>query len=80
MWGAICNSVVRAFAHGAIGRWIDSSWGRPIEILLVSARAQRLVQQRPWYVLFLSRYQNGHLPYVRRYITVTTKCVECVVK
>ena len=24
--GAICNSVVRVFAHGAIGRVIDLSW------------------------------------------------------
>ena len=23
--GAICSSVVRAFAHGAIGRWVDPS-------------------------------------------------------
>ena len=25
--GARCSSVVRAFAHGAMGRWIDPSWG-----------------------------------------------------
>ena len=24
--GARCISVVRAFAHGAMGRWIDLSW------------------------------------------------------
>ena len=24
--GARCSSVVRAFAHGAMGRWIDLSW------------------------------------------------------
>ena len=24
--GARCSSVVRAFAHGAMGRWIDPSW------------------------------------------------------
>ena len=24
--GARCSSVVRAFIHGAIGRWIDPSW------------------------------------------------------
>ena len=24
--GAKCNSVVRAFAHGAMGHWIDPSW------------------------------------------------------
>ena len=26
MWGARCRSVVRAFAHGAMGRRIDPSW------------------------------------------------------
>ena len=24
-WGARCSSVERAFAHGAMGRWIDPS-------------------------------------------------------
>ena len=24
--GVRCSSVVRAFAHGAMGRWIDPSW------------------------------------------------------
>ena len=50
--GARCSSVVRAFAHGAMGRRIDPSWGGPIELFLVPASAPRLVQQRPWYVLF----------------------------
>ena len=27
--GARCSSVVRAFAHGAMGRRIDPSWGGP---------------------------------------------------
>ena len=27
MQGARCSSVVRAFAHGAMGRRIDPSWG-----------------------------------------------------
>ena len=26
MGGARCSSVVRAFAHGVMGRWIDPSW------------------------------------------------------
>ena len=26
--------MVRAFAHVAIGRWIDPSWGGPIELFL----------------------------------------------
>ena len=29
------SSVVRAFAHGAMGRRIDPSWGGPIELFLV---------------------------------------------
>ena len=35
--GARCSSVVRAFAHGAMGRRIDPSWGGPIELFLVPA-------------------------------------------
>ena len=35
--------VVRAFAHGAMGRRIDPSWGGPIELFLVPASAPRLV-------------------------------------
>ena len=41
-FGAICSSVVRAFAHGAMGRRIDPSWGGPIELCLVPAGAPRL--------------------------------------
>ena len=41
--GARCSSVVRAFAHGAMGRWIDPSWGGPIELFLVPASAPRLM-------------------------------------
>ena len=33
--GARCSSVVRAFAHGAMGRQIDPSWGGPIELFLI---------------------------------------------
>ena len=40
---ARCRSVVRAFTHGAMGRWIDPSWGGPIEQFLVPASAPRLV-------------------------------------
>ena len=43
--------MVRAFAHGAMGRQIDPSWGEPIELFLVPASAPRLVYQRPWYAL-----------------------------
>ena len=41
--GARCSSVVRAFAHGAMGRQMDPSWGGPIELFLVPASAPRLV-------------------------------------
>ena len=41
--GARCSSVVRAFAHGAMGRRIDPSWGGPIELFLVPASASQLV-------------------------------------
>ena len=41
--GARCSSVVRVFAHGALGRRIDPSWGEPIELFLVPASAPRLV-------------------------------------
>ena len=41
--GARCSSVVRAFAHGAMGCRIDPSWGGPIELFLVPASAPRLV-------------------------------------
>ena len=41
--GARCSSVVRAFAHGAMGRRIDHSWVEPIELFLVPASAPRLV-------------------------------------
>ena len=41
--GARCSSVVRAFAHGAMSRWIDPSWSGPIELFLVPASAPRLV-------------------------------------
>ena len=40
---ARCSSVVRAFAHGAMGRRIGPSWGGPIELFLVPASAPRLV-------------------------------------
>ena len=31
--------MVRAFAHGAMGRRIDPSWGGPIELFLIPAIA-----------------------------------------
>ena len=41
--GARYSSVVRAFAHGAMGCQIDPSWGGPIDLFLVPASAPRLV-------------------------------------
>ena len=41
--GARCSSVVRAFAHGAMGRRIDPSWRGPIELFLVPGSALQLV-------------------------------------
>ena len=38
--GARCSSVVRALAHGAMGRRIDPSWGGPIELFLIPARKE----------------------------------------
>ena len=35
--------MVRAFAHGAMGRRIDPSWGGPNELVLVPDSAPRLV-------------------------------------
>ena len=37
--------MVRAFAHGAMGRQIDPSWGGPIELFLVpGARCSSVVR------------------------------------
>ena len=41
--GARCSSVVRAFAHGAMGHRINPSRGGPIELFLVPVSAPRLV-------------------------------------
>ena len=40
---ARCSPVVRAFAHGTMGRRINHSWGGPIEPFLVPSSAPRLV-------------------------------------
>ena len=42
-FGARCSSVVSVFAHGALHRRIDPSWGGPIELFLVPDSAPRLV-------------------------------------
>ena len=43
MTSRVCSSMVRAFAHGAMGRRIDPSWGALFELFLVSASAPQLV-------------------------------------
>ena len=40
---ARCSFVVRMFAHVAMGRRIDPSWGGPIELVLVPDSVPRLV-------------------------------------
>ena len=39
----VVSSVVRVFAHGAMGRRIDPPWDGPVELFLVPASAPRLV-------------------------------------
>ena len=41
--GARCKGVVRAFAHGTMGRRIDPACGEPFELFLVPASVPRLV-------------------------------------
>ena len=36
---ARCSSMVRVFAHGAMGRQIDPPWGGPIKLFLDPASA-----------------------------------------
>ena len=40
--------MVRAFAHGAMGRRIDPSWGGPIELFLVTVSAPSYVLSCLW--------------------------------
>ena len=51
--GARCSSVVRAFAHGAVGRRIDPSWGGvdPLSYYSFQPVLHDWCKQRPWYVL-----------------------------
>ena len=53
-FGARCSSVVRAFAHGAMGRRIDPSWGGPIELFLVPASAGVV------YYIYILRTHSAH--------------------
>ena len=46
--GARCSSAVRAFAHRAMGRRIDPSWGGPIELFLVPSSVMVERDVAPW--------------------------------
>ena len=48
LWRSPSNR--QLLGHRNIDR-IDPSWSGPIDLFLVTASAQRLEQQRPWYVL-----------------------------
>ena len=43
--------MVRAFAHGAMGRRFDPPWGGPIELFLIQLVLYDWCNKRPWYVL-----------------------------
>ena len=80
--------MVRAFAHGAMGRRIDPSWGGSIDLVLFPRLVSRGMCYPVWDVhikepLLLigksspyggSGYLNGPLLYVRRHITVNKMC------
>ena len=65
--GARCSSVVRAFAHGAMGRRINPSWGGPIQLFLIPASAPRLCYpvcgmmhiKEPWMLIGKSTLCGG---------------------
>ena len=46
--------MVRAFAHGAMGRRIDPSWDGPIELFLVPVSAPRQVYPKAVVYIILS--------------------------
>ena len=58
--------MVRAFAHGAMGRWIDSSWWTYLGIFLSSVSSTTGAARVMAAAGFLSRCLNGRLPHVRR--------------
>ena len=64
--GARCSSVLRAFAHGAMGRQIDPSWGGPIELFLIPASAHD--------------WCNKGCGMCYPVCGMVHKCVECVIK
>ena len=80
--------MVRAFTHGAMGRWIDPSWGEPIELYVLSClwdgaykrtlavnRKEPMWQQQVSSSLSEWSFTICPTPYNHK-----VKCVECVVK
>ena len=49
--GARCSSVVRAFAHGTMGRRIDPSWWTHWSYFSFQPVLHNWCTKRPWYVL-----------------------------
>ena len=41
--GPLCSSVVRVFAHGAMGCWIDPSWWTQLSVTDLRGEGQALV-------------------------------------
>ena len=72
--------MVRAFAHGAMGRRIDPSWGGPIShssqcsTTGVTGRGMCYPACGMVHIKEPSHYMSGTLPYVRRHITVNKMC------
>ena len=59
--------MVRAFAHGAMDRQVDPSWGGPIELFLIPASAPLSLSE--WSFTICPKPYNCRI-----------KCVECIVK
>ena len=73
--------MVRAFAHGAMGRRIDPSWSGPIELFLVPASATRLVYIYIYHNV-LSTFLNPVIYILSDNVFLTTgvtKVVVCVI-
>ena len=77
--------MVRAFAHGGMGRRIDPSWGGPGELFLLSSQCSTTGVTKAMVCTILSvahvaaagfpsHYLSGPIPYVRRHITVNKMC------
>ena len=61
--GVRCSSMVRAFAHGVMGRRIDPSWGGPIELFLISARFPLSLSEWSFITMFYLTTHSTHFIY-----------------